>query len=88
MTGGYLIPCNFIEECMSTNYYITNYPQRRNLWSTLLLVGTGLLVLGCVGYTAYMEGYRRGAQDTLSIVERQADKLVGNVEKRLFGCLN
>jgi hypothetical protein len=55
---------------------------------SLLTVGAVLLISGVVGYTCYVEGYRRGCQDTLSVVENRADKLMDKVEKRLFGCLN
>jgi hypothetical protein len=73
----------------NSNYYITHYQHPpRGFWSKMVAAGAVSLIVGCVGYTAYMEGYRRGAMDTATVIEDRADKFIGRVEQRLFGNMN
>lgn len=44
-----------------------------------------LLILAMTSYVSFVEGYRQGCTDTMSVVEERADQLVKVVEKRLFG---
>jgi hypothetical protein len=64
------------------NYY---YHFEKGWWQRICDVVLIGLVIAASGYVGYVEGYRRGCQDALTVVEDRAEKLGKAIERRILG---